>query len=66
MKNIGSRDRILRIAIAIVLAILAATGTIGGGLAIAAWVVAGVLLATSLVGFCPACRLLGLNTCGRT
>ena len=66
MKNIGSRDRILRIAIAIVLAILAATGTIGGGLAIAAWIVAGVLLATSLVGFCPAYRLLGLNTCGKT
>tara|TARA_R110002072_G_scaffold138109_5_gene281190 strand:+ start:22826 stop:23026 length:201 start_codon:yes stop_codon:yes gene_type:complete len=66
MKNIGSRDRILRIAIAIGLAILAATGTIGGGLAIAAWVVAGVLLVTSLVGFCPAYRLLGLNTCGRT
>jgi hypothetical protein len=66
MKNIGSRDRVLRIAIAIVLAILAATGTIGGGLAIAAWVVAGLLLATSLVGFCPAYRLLGLNTCGKT
>lgn len=66
MKNIGSRDRILRIAIAIVLAILAATGMIGGGLAIAAWIVAGVLLATSLVGFCPAYRLLGLNTCGKT
>ena len=66
MKNIGSRDRILRIAIAIVLAILATTGTIGGGVAIAAWAVAGVLLATSLVGFCPAYRLLGLNSCGKT
>lgn len=66
MKNIGSRDRILRIAVAIALVILAATGAIGGGFAIAAWAVAGVLLATSLVGFCPAYRLLGLNTCGRT
>lgn len=64
MKNMGTIDRTLRIIVAIVLAYLAATGVVEGGLAIGAWIIAGVFLVTSLIGFCPAYRLVGLDTCG--
>ena len=65
MKNMGSLDRILRIVVAAVLAYLAATGVLSGGIAIGAWIVAAVFLITSLIGFCPAYRLIGVDTCGR-
>jgi hypothetical protein len=56
--NVGTFDRLLRILIGAALIALAATGTIG------AWGYIGALpLLTGLVRFCPAYRLLGLNTC---
>lgn len=65
MKNMGSLDRILRTVVAVVLVYLAATGAIQGGLAVGAYIVAAVFLVTSLVSFCPAYRLIGVNTCRR-
>lgn len=65
MKNMGTLDRSLRIIVALILAALAATGTLEGTVAIAAWIVAGIFLATSVAGFCPAYRLIGVDTCGR-
>lgn len=64
-KNMGTLDRAMRVIVAIVLAYLAWSGTLEGGIAIGAWIVAGVFLLTSLVSFCPAYRLLGMNTCGK-
>lgn len=64
MKNMGSLDRFVRIAAAVVLAILAATGTVQGGVAVAAWIIAAVFVITSLFSFCPAYRLIGIDTCG--
>ena len=56
--NVGGIDRILRIAIGLVLIGLAATGTAGW------WGWLGVVpLATGLFRFCPAYGLLGMNTC---
>ena len=56
--NAGSLDRILRVAVGLVLIALAATGTVG------LWGWIGVVpLATGLFGFCPAYTLLGINTC---
>ena len=56
--NVGGIDRILRIAIGLVLIGLAATGTVGW------WGWLGVVpLATGLFRFCPADGLLGMNTC---
>ena len=56
--NVGGIDRILRIAIGLVLIGLAATGTVGW------WGWLGVVpLATGLFRFCPAYGLLGMNTC---
>jgi hypothetical protein len=61
--NMGTADRLIRFAIAAVLAILYFTGTITGTLAIVALVVAVVFALTSLVSFCPLYTLLGVRTC---
>jgi hypothetical protein len=62
--NLGIIDRLIRAfvlaPVAVVLAALAGWTT---GLAIVALVVAGVMLATAALGFCPAYALLGVNTC---
>lgn len=56
--NVGGIDRMLRIAIGLVLIGLAATGTIG------VWGWLGALpLATGFIGWCPPYALFGWNTC---
>lgn len=56
--NIGTVDRVLRIAVGLILMGLAYTGTIG------AWGWIGVVpLATGLVGWCGLYQLLGIKTC---
>lgn len=56
--NVGTIDRVLRIVAGIVLIILAATGIF------APWGWIGVVpLLTGIFKFCPAYRLLGMNTC---
>ena len=57
--NVGGIDRILRIAIGLVLIGLTVTGTIG------VWGWLGLVpLATGLIGWCPPYALFGWNTCG--
>lgn len=53
VKNMGMADRVLRIAVAVVIAVLYFTGAIGGALAIVLGIVALILLLTGIVGFCP-------------
>ncbi|MBE5074105.1 DUF2892 domain-containing protein [Erythrobacteraceae bacterium E2-1 Yellow Sea] len=65
-KNMGGFDRIARIVVAIVLAVLAYNGTLKGGLATGGYIVAAVFLITSVIGYCPAYRLMGMNTCGKS
>ncbi|MCB1851485.1 MAG: DUF2892 domain-containing protein [Gammaproteobacteria bacterium] len=56
--NVGTLDRILRIAAAIILIALTLTGIIGP------WGWIGVVpLITGLLGWCPAYTLLGIKTC---
>ncbi|MCZ8279915.1 MAG: DUF2892 domain-containing protein [Acetobacteraceae bacterium] len=59
-RNIGSIDRALRIGGGILLLALGAFGPLGwwGGIGL-------VPIATALIGWCPAYRLLGINTCPR-
>ena len=64
-KNVGNFDRIARIVVAIALAVLAYRGTLEGGMATGGYIVAAVLLVTSIIGFCPAYRVMGMNTCGK-
>lgn len=63
MKNVGTIDKVVRIAAAIFIGVLYATNTISGILAILLVIVAIVLLITSFIGFCPLYRPLGINTC---
>lgn len=52
-KNMGSLDRIIRISIVVLIAILYFTNVISGTLAIILGIVALVFLLTSIVGVCP-------------
>ena len=56
--NVGTIDQYLRAALGFVLVFLAGTGVIG------AWGYVGVvLMATAAFRFCPAYRVLGIDTC---
>lgn len=60
--NMGSTDKMMRIIIAIVIAILFFTNVISDMLGIILLVLAGVFVLTSLISFCPLYPLIGLNT----
>lgn len=62
-KNMGSTDKIIRIILAAVFAVLYFTGTVTGTLGLVLVVLGGVFLGTSLISFCPLYTLVGLNTC---
>lgn len=59
----SNNDKVVRIVLAIVMAVLFFTGTISGVLGIILLVVSGIFVATSLVSFCPLYRLVGISTC---
>ncbi|HLP75255.1 MAG TPA: DUF2892 domain-containing protein [Bacteroidales bacterium] len=62
LKNIGSPDRIIRILIAVAIAVLYFTNVITGTLGIVLLALAGVLLITAVAGICPLYMLFGLRT----
>jgi hypothetical protein len=62
-KNMGSTDKIIRVLIAVVIAILFFANVISGTLGIVLLVLAGVFVLTSLISFCPLYTLIGANTC---
>ncbi|MBN1634811.1 MAG: DUF2892 domain-containing protein [Ignavibacteria bacterium] len=62
-KNIGTTDKIIRIILAVVLAILFFTGVVSGTFGIILLIIAAVLLMTSLVGYCGLYSVLGVSTC---
>ena len=51
--NMGTVDRIIRVLLAIIMAVLYFSGTVTGTLGIILLVFAGIFLLTSLVSFCP-------------
>lgn len=60
--NMGSADRIIRILIAIIIAVLLYTNVLQGALAIILGIVAIVFIVTSVIGFCPLYVLFGMST----
>ena len=62
-KNMGNTDRIVRILIAIIIAGLFFSGTLTGLVGTILLVLAGVFVATSVLGFCPLYTIFGLSTC---
>lgn len=62
-KNMGSADKIIRLVIAAIIAILYFTNTITGTLGIVLLVLGAVFVLTSLIGICPLYLPFGINTC---
>ena len=62
IQNMGTTDRVIRILIALGVAVLYFTGRIGGTLALVLEIVAVVFVLTSLVGWCPGYLPFGLST----
>ncbi len=58
----GSADRVLRFMAAVVIAILYLTHQISGTVAIGLLVIAGILILTSFVSFCPLYLPFKINT----
>ena len=61
--NMGTTDKVIRIVVAILIAVLYLTHIVTGTLGIVLLVFASVFLLTSLIGFCPLYTLFGINTC---
>lgn len=61
--NVGTVDRIVRVVVALVVAVLIGMGTLTGMWAWVAGIAAGVLLLTGGAAFCPAYTLFGIRTC---
>jgi hypothetical protein len=62
-KNMGNADRIVRLLVAAIIAVLYFTNIISGTLGIVLLVLAAVFVVTSLVSFCPLYAIFGLSTC---
>ncbi|MDO1511511.1 DUF2892 domain-containing protein [Maribacter confluentis] len=62
-KNMGSTDRFIRIFIAVALLTTFYTDTVTGTFGYILAAIAGVLILTTFVSFCPLYTLLGINTC---
>lgn len=60
--NMGTTDKMIRIIVAVVLAILYFTGVIKGTLGIILLIVAAVFVITSLISYCPLYPLIGRDT----
>ncbi len=65
-KNMGSTDRIIRLALAVLVAVLYFSNVISGTLGIILLIFAFVFVLTSLASFCPLYPLFGLNTGKKT
>ena len=61
--NVGSADRIIRIVLGIIAAVLPLTGVVGGTLGTVLYVAAAALVLTGLFRFCGLYALFGMNTC---
>ena len=62
-KNMGIFDRVLRIILAIVVAILIYMEILTGTAAIVIGIIAGIFLITSIIGICGLYSVVGVNTC---
>jgi hypothetical protein len=61
-KNLGRTDRTVRVILAVVIGLLALTGTLSGTTAIVLGVVSALLLLTSAISFCPVYFPLNIST----
>ncbi|MDT8415957.1 MAG: DUF2892 domain-containing protein [Flavobacteriaceae bacterium] len=62
-KNIGNRDKGLRILLAVIATTLFFTNMLQGAWAYIILAAGGILLGTALVNFCPLYAIFGIKTC---
>ena len=62
-KNMGSTDKVVRVLVAIAVALLVYIQVVTGTLTYILIAVAAIFVLTSAVSFCPVYSLFGLNTC---
>tara|TARA_R110002167_G_scaffold125448_11_gene305601 strand:- start:532 stop:741 length:210 start_codon:yes stop_codon:yes gene_type:complete len=62
-KNMGGADRMIRIAVAVIIGILYWQKIIDGTLAYVLLALAAIFVLTSFMSFCPLYTLFGMNTC---
>jgi len=62
-KNVGITDKVVRLFLAGVVAVLYFSGIISGTLAIVLLVVAAIFVVTSFISFCPIYRPFGISSC---
>lgn len=60
--NMGSPDRIVRILIAVIIAVLLFANVLQGAVAVILGIIAIIFIVTSVIGFCPLYVLLGMST----
>jgi hypothetical protein len=61
--NIGFVDKTLRVIIAFAFSALYFTQTVQGAFGILLLTIGGVLIFTSILGFCPLYKIIGISTC---
>ena len=61
-KNMGTIDKVIRLLVAVVVAVLYFTHVISGTLAIVLLALSAIFIVTSFLGFCPLYIPLGLST----
>lgn len=64
-KNMGNADRGIRLAAAVIVAVLYFSGIIEGTLAYILIALAAIFVLTSFVSFCPLYAPFGISTCKR-
>ncbi len=62
-RNMGRTDKMIRLVLAVIFAILYLNDIVTGTIGIVLLVLAGVFALTSLVSFCPLYAPFGLSTC---
>ncbi len=65
-KNMGMADRIIRLVVAALIAVLYFTETISGTLGIIFLAAGAIFVLTSIFSFCPLYALFGFKTCPAT
>lgn len=60
-KNLGSADRSIRLLVAAIIVVLYFSNIITGTIGIVLLALAGVMIVTSIVGFCPLYTLFRIN-----
>ncbi len=63
--NMGAVDRIIRLIVVAVIAVLIALGKVEGILAVILGIVGAVFLLTSIISWCPAYLPFGISTRGK-